>query len=191
MIARLEFLTAQLLRAWDFGVVESANRLAQTRTGPFNDNYPPFSVIGQHILISQMPTKATVKLISLRNCLVNLPLTLYSQLSEKGVAPQNLVVELSWQGPSKQKLSVGWTGMPARIVGLRSARVQGTSVENIELDAQFAKQVNLTDGQQVTIDLRMATPVATSISISPLSVDDWEILVCCVLAALHVKITHA
>ena len=139
-----------------------------------------------------MPTKATVKLISLRNCLVNLPLTLYSQLSEKGVAPQNLVVELSWQAASsKQKLSIGWTGMPARIVGLRSARVQGTSVENIELDAQFAKQVNLTDGQQVTIDLRMATPVATSISISPLSADDWEILVCCLLLWMHVKITHA
>lgn len=126
-----------------------------------------------------MPTKATVKLISLRNCLVNLPLTLYSQLSEKGIPPQNLVVELSWQASEKQKLSLGWTGMPARIIGLRSARVQGTFIENIELDAQFAKQVHLTEGQQISIDLRMATPVASSVSISPISADDWEILVCC------------
>lgn len=125
-----------------------------------------------------MPKSAVVRLIPIKSCLVNLPTTLYSQLSEKSVAPQKLVVELSWTSSNgKQKLSLGWTGMPARVAGFRAAKQQGASVENIELDTQFANQVNLTEGQAVNIELRMSCPAASTISITPISIDDWEILV--------------
>jgi hypothetical protein len=78
---------------------------------------------------------------------VNLPLSLYGPLVEKGVAPQALVVELGWSFAGKpSKAYVGWTGLASRLPNLAAARQQA---DTLEIDAQFARELGLRDGQQV------------------------------------------
>jgi hypothetical protein len=85
---------------------------------------------------------------------VNLPLSLYGPLVEKGVAPQALVVELGWSfAGTPSKAYVGWTGLASRLPNLAAARQQA---DTLEIDAQFARELGLRDGQQVwTLPLRL------------------------------------
>ena len=104
---------------------------------------------------------ATIRLQTLRTSFVNLPLSLYGPLAEKSIAPQSLVVSLTWTNPqdgSKARAHVGWSGMPARLASIGAASTQHhrqtpASLENVEIDPQFAQELGLKEGQQVRLPI--------------------------------------
>ncbi|KAK4696983.1 peroxin-1, partial [Phenoliferia sp. Uapishka_3] len=126
---------------------------------------------------------AQLSFISLKHCLVNLPISITGPLQERAVAPQSLVVELSYSsGVGKKavqkKVYVGWTGMPSQLAGVASqVRGGNASADRVEIDPQFADMFGgVSEGTIVTIELLRNLPVAASVSVTPLSPDDWEIL---------------
>ncbi|KDE09691.1 hypothetical protein MVLG_00095 [Microbotryum lychnidis-dioicae p1A1 Lamole] len=140
-----------------------------------------------------MGRKAVLTFASLRNCLVNLPLSITGPLTERGIAPQSLVVELSFHSqtkpPSKKtggssndtsKAYVGWTGLPSSVASVaQHARSNGGALgDKFEVDPQFAVMLGLgmSEGMPVTIELMRDLPTATSVAVTPVSADDWEIL---------------
>ncbi|KAH8922700.1 AAA-domain-containing protein [Atractiella rhizophila] len=104
----------------------------------------------------------------LKSSLVNLPKSIVATLSQRNILPQSLIVQLTPRGKDREPLFVGWTG-------LGSTAAFG-NVENIEIDSALANDSALGDGEHVTITLHRSIPVAKSVSVDPLSVDDWEIL---------------
>ncbi|ORY80196.1 P-loop containing nucleoside triphosphate hydrolase protein [Leucosporidium creatinivorum] len=137
-----------------------------------------------------MGRPAVLHLVSLRNCLINLPLSIHGPLVERGVAPQSLVVELSFTSPSSSsssskkaaatsKVYVGWTGMPSSVASVaQQVRGGAPTGDRVEMDPQFAAMLGLglAEGTQVSIELLRDLPTATSVSVTPVSADDWEIL---------------
>ncbi|SCV68391.1 BQ2448_512 [Microbotryum intermedium] len=156
-----------------------------------------------------MGRKAVLSFASLRNCLVNLPLSITGPLTERGIALQSLVIELSFTSqtnpPSKKtggsaggingtsKAYVGWTGLPSSVASVaQHARSNGGALgDKVEMDPQFAVMLGLgmsegmpvrtrsqTTGSiaSVTIELMRDLPPATSVAVTPVSADDWEIL---------------
>ncbi|KAI5478553.1 peroxin-1 [Pseudohyphozyma bogoriensis] len=133
---------------------------------------------------------AHVALTPLRHCLVNLPLSIHGPLVERGVAPQSIVVELSFtpttstsSSSSKKagphKTYCGWTGMPSQLSSVITHVRGGQQVgDRVEMDPQFASMIGegLGEGTSVTIELLRDLPTATSVSVTPLTPDDWEIL---------------
>jgi hypothetical protein len=115
-----------------------------------------------------MPRHAKVRLVPLRNTLVNLPLSLYGPLIDREVVrdrllrrrspslidvigsaqlPQGLVVELSWKNARTSKPEhafVGWTGL------LAQSTWQDKAQNTIEIDPQTAKDLGLKEGVQVS-----------------------------------------
>ncbi|GAA6011810.1 hypothetical protein JCM11491_000758 [Sporobolomyces phaffii] len=132
-----------------------------------------------------MGRTATLHFVSLRNCLVNLPLSVTGPLSQRGVAPQSIAVQLTVRGASKaasRTLVAGWTGLPSSL-GTVSSHLQQRSQtqlggDRVEIDPQFAEMydLGLVEGTQVTIELLRDLQVATSVNVTPLTADDWEIL---------------
>lgn len=140
------------------------------------------------------PARAEVVLTSLKNCLVNLPSSLVSVLSNSNVLTQNVVVELQWRSQTQssgavssgnaagfQKSAyVGWTGMPsrARTSSLTADRRRPASrdqdIQGLEIDAAFAKILALSEGQKVSILLHLDPPMAHTVHIEPLTPADWE-----------------
>ncbi|SCZ90288.1 BZ3500_MvSof-1268-A1-R1_Chr1-3g01895 [Microbotryum saponariae] len=140
-----------------------------------------------------MGRTAVLTFASLRNCLVNLPLSITGPLTERGIAPQSLVIELSFPSqtnpPSKKtggssngtsKAYVGWTGLPSSVASVaQHARSNGGTLgDKVEVDPQFAVMLGLgmSEGMPVTIELMRDLPTATSVAVTPVSADDWEIL---------------
>ncbi|KAM0755823.1 AAA-domain-containing protein [Meredithblackwellia eburnea MCA 4105] len=138
---------------------------------------------------------ATIAFVSLRNCLVNLPIQLQAQLEQRGITPQSLVVQLSFTTTTnsngkktsiQKKAYVGWTGMPSQVPsasqvvrgnGAASAGAAAGGSERVEIDPQFAAMIGgLAEGTIVYIELLRNLPTATSVSVTPLTADDWEIL---------------
>lgn len=140
---------------------------------------------------------AEVSLVSLKNCLVNLPASLVSALSNADAVAQNVVIELQYKshGLSSNAVAnrndtglqksayVGWTGMPSRPrpgpVPGRRGYTNGTKeqeVAAVEIDTTFAGILGLTEGQKVGIFLHMSPPVAQSVNIEPLTPSDWEVI---------------
>ncbi|CAG8444884.1 8505_t:CDS:10 [Ambispora leptoticha] len=113
----------------------------------------------------------TVSFVSLANCFINLPLELCNFFHNQDQPPQNVVLELIWTDiveKIQRKAYVGWTG---------SASKQSIRQPNsIEIDPQFANALKLAEGQQVFINLCDQAPFASSVSVEPVSVDDWEIV---------------
>ncbi|GAA6006638.1 hypothetical protein JCM10207_005001 [Rhodosporidiobolus poonsookiae] len=129
-----------------------------------------------------MARTAAVHFVPLRNCLCNLPLSLHGPLVQRGVAPQSIAVHLSFRtSTSSQPTSIylGWTGLPASVppVSLQG-RGAAQPPDRVEMDPQFAQMLNvgLTEGTTVTIELLREFPTATTVNVTPLSADDWEIL---------------
>ncbi|KOS19487.1 Peroxisome biosynthesis protein PAS1 [Escovopsis weberi] len=151
-------------------------------------------------------TSAELSLVHLKNCLVNLPVSLVSLLvnvNTKLIVPvrkqqpaQNVIVELSFRPPpsspqaaaglKEQSVFVGWTGMPskrkaAQLVGrdsLTSSRssMRDQEVQLVEIDAVFANSLGLADGQKVMATVHVDPPLAHTINIEPLTPEDWEII---------------
>ncbi len=142
-------------------------------------------------------TTAEVALVSLKNCLVNLPASLVSVLSNANTAAQNVVIELQYKtkpfssgtsagenGAGFQKsIYVGWTGMPSRrrpALGInRSGYANGAreqEISSVELDDTFAGLLGLVEGQKVGIFIHLDPPVAHTVNIEPLTPADWEVI---------------
>ena len=105
-----------------------------------------------------MPKRATVRLQALQTCLVNLPLSIYGQLVSRQVTPQSLVVCLSYASPSGSSSSsskaqeqhrayVGWSGMPARLLG--GIAGVGKGQEAVEIDPDCARELGIPEGAEV------------------------------------------
>jgi peroxin-1 len=104
-----------------------------------------------------MVRSAQIHLTSLKNCLINLPLSIYAPLIERSgqITPQSLIIQLSFapttptaspSGKSAKliKVYVGWTGLPSNVVGVSSNQVRGGKgdLERIDIDPQFAAMLN-------------------------------------------------
>ncbi|GAA5917117.1 hypothetical protein JCM5296_001201 [Sporobolomyces johnsonii] len=129
-----------------------------------------------------MGRTATLHFVSLRNCLVNLPLSIHGPLIQRGVAPQTVAVQLSFRSNSSSSPTTcfaGWTGLPASVASVSAhARGAAAAQDRVEMDPQFAAMLNigLTEGMTVSIELLRDLPSASSVNVTPLSADDWEIL---------------
>ncbi|GAA6059881.1 hypothetical protein JCM10212_007086 [Sporobolomyces blumeae] len=132
-----------------------------------------------------MGRTATLHFVSLRNCLVNLPLSITGPLSQRGVAPQSIAVQLSFRAPPSSSSNgqttvvAGWTGLPASVPSVsQHVRAGSHAHDRIEMDPQYAAMLNvgLVEGMQVSIELMRDLPVANTVNVTPLSADDWEIL---------------
>ncbi|KZV94281.1 AAA-domain-containing protein, partial [Exidia glandulosa HHB12029] len=121
-----------------------------------------------------MPRQATIRYVSLRNSLVNLPLSLYAPLVEHRVRAQGVAVHLSGNVKGKNvSAHVGWTGLAAASsLALRGA---GAS-ETVEIDPQYAASLGFAEGVMVEIGLLHDLPVAKHVATEPCSADDWEII---------------
>ncbi|KJE00988.1 peroxin-1 [Cryptococcus gattii NT-10] len=127
-----------------------------------------------------MVRKAAVKYRSLRSNLVNLPLSLYAQLVQQQARPQSLilhlspVLSLSSSSSSRQPKTayLGWSGLNA------AANVSqvGDGVESVEVDPEVAMSLGWSEGILVEIALIHNPVIAKSVSVTPMSPDDWEIL---------------
>src|SRR5689334_11381064 len=124
----------------------------------------------------QQATQDEVSLLpSLKSCLVNLPASLVTVLSNANTIAQNVVVELIYRPnlpPSSEKdksqsssrsVFVGWTGMQSKrkiapvvtrdgIAGGRGGTVgREQDVAVVEVDATFARLIGLADTSKVGI----------------------------------------
>ncbi|KIO34783.1 hypothetical protein M407DRAFT_210235, partial [Tulasnella calospora MUT 4182] len=130
-----------------------------------------------------MPRRAAIKYVSLKSCLVNLPLSIYGPLVQNQVRPQSLAIHLSsssdGRGTPVKSAYVGWTGMAAAsslTMWNSAASTRDSQLETIEIDPQYAQSLGFSEGETVEIGLLHDLPVASSVSTEPLSADDWEIL---------------
>ncbi|KAL4880811.1 P-loop containing nucleoside triphosphate hydrolase protein [Aspergillus karnatakaensis] len=139
-------------------------------------------------------TTAEVALVSLKNCLVNLPPSLVSLLVNANTTAQNVIVELQYRpaagrasngAPTPRSCYLGWTGMPSKrrlapVVGRdginNSSSTREQDASTVELDTTFGRVLGLTEGQRVGIFIHLDPPVAHTINIEPLTPEDWEII---------------
>ncbi|KAH6578404.1 hypothetical protein BASA60_003642 [Batrachochytrium salamandrivorans] len=130
----------------------------------------------------------TVSLIHTKTCFANLPLQWADDLWDcpSAQTPGAIVLELTWKSSARskdqqqQKTYVGWAGgcvtPPSTAPNTHSPSLQPYSVGFIELDVSFARAQGISHGQLVTAVLVPDLEDAHSISVEPLSIDDWEIL---------------
>ncbi|WWC70586.1 uncharacterized protein I206_104537 [Kwoniella pini CBS 10737] len=127
-----------------------------------------------------MARKAIVKYRSLRSNLVHLPLSIFAQLAQQQARPQSLIIHLSPLSASSSSLSarqpkaayLGWSGLAAS----SSLTQAGEGIESIELDPEVAISLGWSEGTLVEISIIHNPTKAKSISVTPLTSDDWEIL---------------
>ncbi|KAJ8127149.1 hypothetical protein O1611_g6489 [Lasiodiplodia mahajangana] len=138
---------------------------------------------------------AEVSLVHLRNCLVNLPASLFNLLLNVNTPAQNVVVELEYRvaptsdgssqpnsSSNQRSVYVGWTGMQSKrklvpIVdrdGIGNGRDR--EVSSVEIDATLAATLGLSEGQKVTAIIHSDPPLAHTVNIEPLTPEDWEMI---------------
>ena len=85
------------------------------------------------------------------------------------------------QSKESRKVYVGWSGLPSAVSSLTGqvVRTGKADLETVEMDHQFAAMLGagLGEATPVSIELLRDLPTATSVSVTPVSPDDWEILV--------------
>lgn len=109
-----------------------------------------------------MQDKFKVALTSLKSCLVNLPQSLTRSLAVKNVPAQKVVVVIS-HATTKSSFC-GWSGHTS------------SNSKAIELDPAFARNLGLTEGSEVSIDIKIEPREADVIWVEPQTTDDWEIM---------------
>ncbi|KAL8647106.1 MAG: hypothetical protein Q9226_006570, partial [Calogaya cf. arnoldii] len=139
------------------------------------------------------PTVADIALVSLKNCLVNLPQSLVTVLENSSVSAQDVVVEIlvkdsassSKNGKTAQRsIYIGWSGMPtSRKPSLPSSShsergLVGRELELafVEIDSTFGRMLGLANGQRAGLLLHPDPPLAHTVNIEPLTPGDWEII---------------
>ncbi|ORY82467.1 P-loop containing nucleoside triphosphate hydrolase protein [Protomyces lactucae-debilis] len=103
----------------------------------------------------------TVRLVSLKNCLVNLPEALASSLAETDTLAQDVVALLGHNG---QQIACGWTGHSS------SGR------KFVEMDPAFARNIGAQEGVEMDVGVTLEYASADVIWVEPQSPDDWEIM---------------
>lgn len=98
--------------------------------------------------------------------------------------PQNVILEI--QTGTSKKLYFGWSGEASKALPPHAVFTQtnGTKLDVLEIDPQVGQAVGLQDGQKIQVDFCKNVPSCTSVSVEPLTEDDWEILE---LHAQHVE----
>lgn len=139
------------------------------------------------------PTVAEVSLVSLKNCLVNLPQSLVTILESSNVSAQDVVVEIlvkdsassSKNGKIAQRsIYTGWSGMPTtrRPSPLsashsdRGLAGREKEIPPVEIDATFGRMLGLENGQRAALLLHSDPPLSHTVNIEPLTPGDWEII---------------
>lgn len=84
---------------------------------------------------------ARVHLTTTRNSLCLLPLSVVSTLSDRGVVPQRVVVEIK---NGKESSFIGWSGLSASVTGFQAA-----PNDTLELDPLLARELKLRQDQKV------------------------------------------
>ncbi|KAK4686120.1 peroxin-1, partial [Tremellales sp. Uapishka_1] len=126
-----------------------------------------------------MPKKATVKYRSLRTNLVHLPLSLYASLAQQQARPQSLILHLaplvvaSTSRSPPQAAYLGWSGLAA---ASSLAGFGGGDGETVEIDPEVALGLGWPEGTIVEISVIHQPVKAKSVTVTPLTSDDWEIL---------------
>ncbi|KAH9895808.1 AAA-domain-containing protein [Cubamyces lactineus] len=143
-----------------------------------------------------MPRRCRIHFVSLRSSLVNLPISLYGPLVERGIRPQGLAVHLTLVSGAKGNLKdgqkreayVGWTGMASAssLAHFNSGDSGDRGLETVEIDPQYAEGLGFALGDVVEIGLLHDLGYAKSVATEPVTSDDWEILE---LHASHVEST--
>ncbi|WWC95916.1 hypothetical protein V866_002783 [Kwoniella sp. B9012] len=126
-----------------------------------------------------MARRAAVRYRSLRSNLVHLPLSLFAQLAQQQARPQSLIIHLSPLSSSSSSSSrrplpayLGWSGLAAA----SSLSQAGDGLESIEVDPEVAMSLGWPEGTLVELSIIHNPTRAKSVSVTPLSSDDWEIL---------------
>ncbi|WVR06200.1 hypothetical protein IAU60_003230 [Kwoniella sp. DSM 27419] len=125
-----------------------------------------------------MGKKAVVKYRSLRSNLVHLPLSLYAGLAQQQARPQSLILHIqplnTSSSSSRQPRAayLGWSGLAAA----SSLAQAGGGAESVELDPEVALGLGWVEGSLVEISIIHNPQRGTSVSVTPLTSDDWEIL---------------
>ncbi|KAI8995209.1 AAA-domain-containing protein [Trametes punicea] len=143
-----------------------------------------------------MPRRCRIHFVSLRSSLVNLPISLYGPLVERGIRPQSLAVHLTLVSSSrggakdgqKREAYVGWTGMASAssLAHFSSGDTSDRGLETVEIDPQYAEGLGFALGDVLEIGLLHDLGYAKSVATEPVTSDDWEILE---LHASHVEST--
>ncbi|BEI91794.1 uncharacterized protein CcaverHIS019_0406140 [Cutaneotrichosporon cavernicola] len=126
-----------------------------------------------------MARKAAVKYRSLRSNLVHLPLSLYASLAQSQTRPQSLILHLAPLVPASssrrapQVAYLGWSGLAA---ASSLSGIGGSQLETIEVDPEVALNYGWAEGTILEISIIHNPTKARSVSVTPLSTDDWEIL---------------
>ncbi|KAL8758225.1 MAG: hypothetical protein Q9199_001635, partial [Rusavskia elegans] len=139
------------------------------------------------------PAIAEVALVSLKNCLINLPQSLVTVLDNSNVSAQDVIVEIlvkdsassSKNGKTAQRsIYTGWSGMPTtrRPSPLSASHSERgfagreTEIHSVEIDSTFARMLGLANGQRAGLLLHSDPPLAHTVNIEPLTPGDWEII---------------
>ncbi|RPA97994.1 AAA-domain-containing protein [Choiromyces venosus 120613-1] len=127
-------------------------------------------------------TPAIVSLTPLKNCLLNLPVSLVNVLVSANTPAQNVIVELSFRASvgggstatTTKSAYAGWTGMQSK---RKPTAGSGRSEEAmVEMDPAFARNVGFSEGSKVSIHLHLDPTPAHTFHIEPLTASDWEII---------------
>ncbi|WVQ96774.1 hypothetical protein IAU59_003881 [Kwoniella sp. CBS 9459] len=127
-----------------------------------------------------MARKAAVKYRSLRSNLIHLPLSVFAQLAQQQIRPQSIILHLapiastSSSSTRRQPRSayLGWSGLAAS----SSLAQAGGGTESLEIDPEVALSLGWSENTLVEISVIHNPTRAKSVSVTPLTSDDWEIL---------------
>jgi peroxin-1 len=146
-----------------------------------------------------MAKKAAIKYRSLKTNLVHLPLSLYAPLVQQQTVsplsfqkynanktqlqrPQSLIINLKHlpthpsKSPRATQVSLGWSGL-ASASSLEMYGSAGGKVETIEMDPEVASGLGWREGDMVEVGIVRQAARGRSVSVTPATSDDWEVLV--------------
>ncbi|KAI4168219.1 MAG: hypothetical protein LQ343_006547 [Gyalolechia ehrenbergii] len=135
----------------------------------------------------QSPVAAQVKFNSLKNCLVNLPQSLVNVVISTGTPVQNVIVEILLEDKDKdgktflRSIYAGWTGVHSvqkSTLNRNEYDFSGKEIgrETIEVDPTFGRTLGLTESQKIGLLLHLQPPLAHTVHVEPLTLEDWEVI---------------
>lgn len=98
--------------------------------------------------------------------------------------PQNVILEIASALPTNnssthpKKIYCGWSGEASKSLPPNSVFTHGANgkLDVLEIDPQLGQAVGLQDGQKVNVEFCRNVPECATVSVEPLTEDDWEIL---------------
>ncbi|CAH6719867.1 peroxisomal ATPase Pex1p [[Candida] jaroonii] len=105
--------------------------------------------------------KATIVCIPLRTNLVNLPSRLGNLLANANIKVQDVIIEIVHKNG---KNYVGWSGW------------NSSSINSMEIDSTLSQSFNLSDNDNVIINLKVNNFETRQVNLEPLTSSDWELV---------------